>query len=290
MRKGGYWHLPALLRRIRLRLFNGEKVEKAIMPKTLIVLPAYNEKENIRSMVEALFALNVEGLSILVVDDNSPDGTGEIADALASEHPGQMRVLHRPGKGGLGTAYIDAFLLAIHEIDVDYILHMDMDFSHQPKYVPQLIAELEKGYDMVLGSRYALGGGVEETWSLYRKLLSWFANRIYVRAFLDIPVKDATGGFRVWRKEVLSGLDLERIRSNGYIWQVEMVYVAHKLGYKIGEIPIHFPDRRDGQSKMGLDIQVEAALGVFRLLWEHHGLTPDMRRTTAYTVRQVSHG
>jgi dolichol-phosphate mannosyltransferase len=254
------------------------------MPKTLIVLPAYNERENIRPMVEALFALNIEGLSILVVDDNSPDGTGEIADELSQEYAGHLHVLHRPGKSGLGKAYIDGFMLAIHELDVDYILHMDMDFSHQPKYVPQLIAELEKGYDMVLGSRYALGGGVEESWSPYRKLLSWFANRVYVNLFLDIPVKDATGGFRIWRKETLVGLDLERIRSNGYVWQVEMVYVASKLGYKIGEIPIHFPDRRQGESKMGLGIQVEAALGVFRLLWEHHALTPAMRRTDAYTA------
>jgi dolichol-phosphate mannosyltransferase len=258
------------------------------MAKTLVVLPTYNEKENLQHMVNELLALHIPELSILVVDDNSPDGTGDIADSLASEYPDRLFVMHRPGKGGLGKAYVAGFIHAIRHMDMDYILHMDCDFSHQPKYVPQLITELEKGCDMVLGSRYVQGGGVEETWSPYRKLLSWFANRVYVNAFLDMHIKDATGGFRIWRKETLIGLDLERIRSNGYVFQVEMAYVAHRLGYKISEIPIHFPDRHAGQSKMGLNIQIEAALGVFRLLREHHSLTPASRRTDPYTTPETA--
>lgn len=254
------------------------------MPKTLIVMPTYNERDNIRPMVQALLDLGIDGLSILIVDDNSPDGTGDIAEELAQKHPGKLHVLHRAGKGGLGKAYIAGFTHAIRELDVDYFIQMDMDFSHQPKYVPQLIAEIEKGYDMAMGSRYVVGGGVEEAWGLYRKLLSWFANRVYVWFFLQMPMKDCTGGFRIWRKETLIGLDLERIQSNGYVFQVEIAYVTYKLGYKIGEIPIHFPDRRAGESKMGLDIQLEAALGVFRLMRDYSKITPSMRRTDPYTL------
>lgn len=235
-------------------------------------------------MVESLFALQIPNLSILVVDDNSPDGTGQLADALAEAHNGRVSVLHRKGKEGLGKAYIAGFRHVIRNTDADYLVQMDCDFSHQPKYVPQMIAELEKGYDFVLGSRYVAGGSVEEKWSPYRKLLSWFANRLYVRMFLDVPVNDATGGFRIWRRDTLIGLDLDRIQSNGYIFQVEMAYVAHKLGYRVSEIPIHFPDREAGESKMGMDIQVEAALGVFRLRSDYRTLNPTMRRTDAYTT------
>ncbi|MEL6271486.1 MAG: polyprenol monophosphomannose synthase, partial [Chloroflexota bacterium] len=217
------------------------------MPGTLVVLPTYNEKENLEPMVTALFVLNIDDLSVLVVDDNSPDGTGQIADMLAERHAGHVHVMHRAGKGGLGKAYIAGYQYAMDELDADYIIQMDADFSHQPKYVPQLIDALEHGYDMVLGSRYVPGGGVEETWSPYRKLLSWFANRVWVYLFLRMPVKDATGGFRIWRKETLIGLGLDQIRSNGYVFQVEMAYLCWKLGYRITEIPIHFPDRREGQ-------------------------------------------
>lgn len=255
------------------------------MPKTIVVLPTYNEKENLEHMVDALFGLGLDELFVLVVDDNSPDGTGDIADRLAQEHAGHMDVMHREGKGGLGKAYVAGYRYAIAtHPDVDYLIQMDCDFSHQPKYVPQLIQAIERGNDFVLGSRYVPGGSVEEKWSPYRKLLSWFANRVYVSLFLDVPVKDATGGFRIWRRETLIGLDLDRIQSNGYMFQVEMAYVAHKLGYKAGEIPIHFPDREAGQSKMGLDIQIEAALGVFRLRKDYRDLTPNMRRTETYTV------
>jgi dolichol-phosphate mannosyltransferase len=254
------------------------------MPKTTVVLPTYNEIENLPLMIESLFALNIEGLKILVVDDNSPDGTGDKANEFAEQYPNRVFVLHRPGKGGLGKAYVAGYRYVIANLETDYIIQMDCDFSHQPKYVPQLIAEIGKGYDFVLGSRYVPGGGVEEKWSPYRKLLSWFANRVYVSLFLDVPVKDATGGFRIWKKDTLIGLNLERIQSNGYMFQVEMAYVAHKLGYEVSEIPIHFPDRELGNSKMGFDIQVEAALGVFRLWSDYHNLEPTMRRTDPYTA------
>lgn len=254
------------------------------MPKTTIVLPTYNEIDNLPLMVAQLLALNIAGLQILVVDDNSPDGTGDLADQLAAQHPGTVHVLHRQGKGGLGKAYVAGYRHVIANIPTDYLVQMDCDFSHQPKYVPQLITQIQRGHDVVLGSRYVAGGSVEERWSPYRKLLSWFANRVYVQLFLDLPVRDATSGFRIWRKETLIGLDLDRIQSNGYMFQVEMAYVAHKLGYDLAEIPIHFPDRTLGDSKMGLDIQVEAALGVFRLRRDYQQLTPSMRRTEPYGV------
>jgi dolichol-phosphate mannosyltransferase len=254
------------------------------MPITTVVLPTYNEIENLALMVESLFALGIDGLRILIVDDNSPDGTGQLADELAEQHPDRVAVLHREGKQGLGKAYRAAFRHVIANYQTDYLIQMDCDFSHQPKYVPQLIAEIEKGYDFVLGSRYVTGGGVEEKWSPYRKLLSWFANRVYVSLFLDIPVRDATGGFRIWRKETLIGLDLDRIQSNGYVFQVEMAYIAGKLGYNGSEIPIHFPDRELGNSKMSFAIQIEASLGIFRLMQDYRDLQPNMRRTKPYTA------
>ncbi|MFZ4814151.1 MAG: polyprenol monophosphomannose synthase [Phototrophicaceae bacterium] len=256
------------------------------MPHTLVVLPTYNERENLPKMLDALMALDVPGrLTVLVADDNSPDGTGQIADEYAARYPERISVLHRPGKSGLGRAYIASFEHAILNTDADYVLQMDSDFSHQPKYIPQLITEIEKGYDIVIGSRYIQGGSVDETWSLFRKLLSWFANRIYIFVLLNLPIKDATGGFRIWRIQTLIGMDLRRIQSNGYIFQTEMAYVAHKLGYTTSEIPIHFPDRREGTSKMGLKIQVEAALRVFQVRYNHHNLKPSMRLTEFSGVR-----
>lgn len=248
------------------------------MPKTTIVLPTYNEKENLPLMIEALRALALDNLHVLVVDDNSPDGTGQIADDIAS-HNSQVKVLHRAEKSGLGQAYIAGFKQAIRQ-DADYIIQMDCDFSHQPKYIPNLLKAIEH-QDLVLGSRFARGGSVDEKWSFYRKLLSWFANRVYTPLILGIPVHDATGGFRIWRRQTLIGLDLERIKSNGYVFQVEMVYVTCRLGFRVSEIPIHFPDRTLGESKMDARIQLEAAIRVWQLLQRHHALKPDMRRTEA---------
>jgi dolichol-phosphate mannosyltransferase len=249
--------------------------------KVVIVLPTYNEAENLPLMVEALFGLNIPNLNILVVDDSSPDGTGEIAERLSSQHPDRMGVLHRKEKNGLGPAYMAGFKRAIKE-GADVIVQMDCDFSHDPNYVPQLLDKLSEGYDMVLGSRYMRGGGVDRSWGWHRKLLSWFANRAYVKLLLNLPVRDATGGFRAWKSETLIGLDLDRIAANGYVFQVEMTYVTYRLGYKITEIPIYFPDRQRGESKMDTKIAMEAALRVWEMMKRHHHLTPRMRRLEVY--------
>lgn len=252
--------------------------------RLIVVLPTYNEKENLPAMVEALLALDVRGVesSILVVDDASPDGTGQIADRLATEHPGRVAVLHRAGKEGLGRAYLAGFARAIDD-GADLVLQMDCDFSHQPKYVPGMVSLLvDRGADMVLASRFAPGGSVDETWAWWRKLLSWFANSVYLRAILRMGLADATGGFRLWRRETLVGMDIQRrIESNGYVFQVEMAYVAKQLGYTIVETPIHFPDRAAGDSKMDLRIQLEAARRVWDVKRRHSPLTPADRALEA---------
>lgn len=251
------------------------------MPKITVVLPTYNEAENLPLMVEALLALPIDNLSILVVDDNSPDGTGEIADELSVELPGRVNVLHRLSKDGLGAAYVAGFKEAL-SLGADYVVQMDCDFSHQPKYLPALVEKAAQ-HDLVIGTRYRPGGGVDESWNWSRKLLSWFANRIYVPFVLGLPVTDATGGFKLWRRRTLIGLDLDRIRSNGYVFQVEMNYVTHQLGYSIGETPIYFPDRERGHSKMDGNVAFEAALRTWQIYYRYHGLKADARRTADYT-------
>lgn len=246
------------------------------MPKTTIVLPTYNEAENLPLLMKAIFDLDIPHLHILIVDDNSPDGTGQLAEELSADYDAHISVLHRTQKNGLGPAYIAGFKQAL-ATDADYILQMDADFSHQPHYIPHMIQTLEKGADMVLGSRFVRGGSVDQSWSPYRKLLSWWANRLYVPTLLHIPIYDATGGFRLWRRGTLAGLDLNRIQSNGYVFQVEMAYVAMRLGYKIVEIPIHFPDRQRGESKMDSKIALEAARRVWEIRRRHHHLNPLMR-------------
>lgn len=251
------------------------------MSKIMVVLPTYNEAENIGAITDALLALPLD-LSILVVDDNSPDGTGQLAEEIAARQRGRVSVMHRTDKAGLGPAYIAGFKEALN-LGADYIIQMDADFSHQPKYIADMVAKLEGGYDLVIASRFTRGGGVDEEWSIYRKLLSWFANRVYIRLLLNIPVSDATAGYRIWRRETLIGLDLERVRSNGYVFQVEMAYVACRLGFRVTEIPIYFPDRQRGESKMDLRIQLEAALRVWQVMARHRGLNPTRRRTAVYS-------
>ena len=245
------------------------------MQQVMVVLPTYNEKENLALMVSALLDLNLPHLSILVVDDNSPDGTGQIADDLSQQHAGRVHVLHRTEKAGLGPAYIAGFKRAL-ELGAEVLIQMDADFSHQPHYIPQLLEKIQS-YDVVIGSRFAKGGSVDKSWGVYRKLLSWWANRIYTPLILGLPIHDATGGFKVWRREVLIGMDIDRVQSNGYVFQVEMSYVAHKLGYTISEIPIYFPDRQHGTSKMDSSVAIEAALRVWQLLWRYRRLNPAMR-------------
>ncbi len=246
--------------------------------KIVVVLPTYNEAENLPVMIDRLLSLEVSAeLSVLVVDDNSPDGTGQIADELAEKHPGRVEVMHRAGKQGLGKAYIAAFSF-LFDREIDCILQMDCDFSHDPKFIPAIIAKMEAtGCDIVIGSRYVKGGSVDETWGLWRKLLSWWANSIYVRTILGTTSKDATGGFRLWRKEVLQSMDLKRVRSNGYVFQVETIYVAEKLGYQLTEVPIYFADRQVGESKMSFRVQIEAALRVWQVLARHRALKPSDR-------------
>ena len=245
------------------------------MQKIMVVMPTYNEKQNLPRMAEAIFALEIPGLELLVVDDNSPDGTGQIADGLCEQYDNQLHVLHRTGKAGLGPAYIAGFKRAM-ELGADVIIQMDADFSHQPEYLPQLIEQIQT-HDLVLGSRFVDGGSVDENWSAYRKLLSWWANRIYTPTILGMPIYDATGGFKAWRRETLIGMDIDRVQSNGYVFQVEMNYVAYKLGYRLTEIPIHFPDRQIGTSKMDSSVALEAAMRVWDLLFRYRSLNPSMR-------------
>ncbi len=247
------------------------------MQKIMVVIPTYNEKQNLPLIVEALFALDITGLEILVVDDDSPDGTGKIADNLRAEYDEKVHVLHRTEKAGLGPAYIAGFKKAIG-LGADIIIQMDADFSHQPKYLPELLEQI-KTHDLVLGSRFATGGSVDENWSAYRKLLSWWANRVYTPTILGMPIYDATGGFKVWRRETLIGMDIDRVQSNGYVFQVEMNYVAYKLGYRVTEVPIHFPDRQIGTSKMDSSVALEAAIRVWDLLFRYRSLDPSMRST-----------
>jgi dolichol-phosphate mannosyltransferase len=231
------------------------------------VIPTYNEAANLPQLVTALFSLPLD-VRVLVVDDNSPDGTGKIADELAGRDS-RVRVLHREGKLGLRSAYLEGFRRAIEE-GADAVLQMDADFSHDPKEIPAMMRKLES-CDVVLGSRYISGGSVDDDWPLWRKSLSAFAN-IYARALLGLPQQDVTTGFRLWRRGTLLGLPFDRIQSNGYIFLVEMAYLAHCLEYKIGEVPIYFADRRWGKSKMSVRIQVEAAFRIWSVRWNYRDL------------------
>ncbi|MEX2214137.1 MAG: polyprenol monophosphomannose synthase [Phycisphaeraceae bacterium] len=240
------------------------------MPKLTICLPTYNEKENLPLMVEAILAVDLPQVShgILVVDDNSPDGTGQVADELALKHPDRVSVLHRTAKEGLGKAYLHAFKVAIDQ-GADLILHMDCDGSHRPEDLPKLVAAIDSA-DLVIGSRYTKGGSVAENWPWYRKALSAFANRIYIRSILRTGINDATGGFRLWRKEALFAVDpWNRIRSSGYAFMIELTYLALRTGCRVREVPIHFPERSLGKSKMSLKIQLEAARAVLAMRWRH---------------------
>ncbi len=237
--------------------------------KLVVILPTYNEAENLPPMVSALFALDLP-LHILVVDDNSPDGTGEIAERLRAGHPERMAVLHRERKGGLGPAYLAGFQRAL-DWGADAIAQMDVDFSHPPERLPVMVATLQQGYDIVLGSRYVSGGRLDEDWPIWRKALSAFGNW-YARTILGLPIHDVTGGYRVFRRQALERLPLHRVRSTGYIFQVELAYLAHLLGMKVAEVPIYFADRRWGESKMSLRIQLEAAIRVWQLRWQYRDL------------------
>ena len=223
------------------------------MPDTVICLPTYNERENLERMVRALGEVLPAGGSVLVIDDNSPDGTGRIADRLAAELP-WLDVLHRPLKQGLGRAYVDGFRHALAG-GAELVLELDCDFSHDPADVPRLIAAVEEGADLALGSRYVAGGGTAN-WGLVRRLISRGAS-VYTRVLL-MPIHDATGGFKCFRREVLEAIELETIDAAGYVFQIETTYRALRKGFRVVEVPIRFVDRTEGRSKMSRAIVLEA--------------------------------
>jgi dolichol-phosphate mannosyltransferase len=238
--------------------------------KTVIVLPTFNEAENLPLLADAIFSLKDTDISLLIVDDNSPDGTGQIAEQLAQVYPGKVHVMHRTGKLGLASAYIQGFERAM-EMEVDAIGMMDSDFSHDPAKLPEMIAALEDA-DLSVGSRYVPGGSVDTKWPVWRKGLSAFGN-FYARTILGLTTRDATTGYRIWRKEKLMAFPLERMLSSGYIFMVEMIYIATRLSYRIKEVPIYFADRKLGQSKMNLRIQIEAAFRVWQVKFAHRKLS-----------------
>lgn len=242
------------------------------MMQTIVVIPTYNEVENLTAITNALFTLPVPDLGILIVDDASPDGTGQLADQLANQYPHRFHVIHRQGKLGLGTAYLQGFAWAIQH-GAQYIIQMDADFSHSPDYVPQML-QLIPEYDVVVGSRYVRGGKLDERWPWWRRFLSWWANSVWVRLILGTQTRDATAGFKCWQADALQRLGLERVHSNGYIFTVEVCYLAEKLGLRIREIPITFIDRRFGRSKMDAKVQIEAALRVFEIRFRYAALKP----------------
>ncbi|HEX9379656.1 MAG TPA: polyprenol monophosphomannose synthase [Gaiellaceae bacterium] len=228
------------------------------VPKAVVCLPTYNERENLEPMLRAL---GDKGVRVLVIDDNSPDGTGELADRLAQEL-GHVGVLHRERKEGLGPAYLAGFRHALAS-DAELVLEMDCDFSHDPDYVPRLIAAVEDGADLALGSRYVPGGGVRN-WGLLRRLIS-AGGSFYARIILGVKVRDLTGGFKCYRRAVLEAIDLDAVDSKGYAFQIETTYRALRAGFKVVEVPITFADREVGGSKMSKAIVAEA-------IWKVPGL------------------
>ncbi len=236
--------------------------------RIVIVVPTYNEAENLPKLVSALLALPLN-VSVLIVDDNSPDGTGRIADNLAATLPERVSVMHRTGKQGLSSAYLQAFQV-LCEKGVEAIGQMDADFSHDPAVLVEMAKRLET-CDMVIGSRYIKGGSTDVDWPLWRKALSAWGN-FYARNILRMSPRDVTGGFRLWRRETLQGMPLERVKASGYVFTVEMAYLAYCLKYRICEVPIYFAERRWGKSKMSFKIQVEAAIRVWQVLWAYREL------------------
>jgi dolichol-phosphate mannosyltransferase len=230
------------------------------MNPALVCIPTYDERDNIEAIARAALAADPR-IDILVIDDNSPDGTGRIADQLVATEP-RAHVLHRPSKQGLGRAYLDGFRWALQR-GYQFVLEMDADFSHDPKYLPQFLDRAEAGADLVLGSRYVQGGGTVN-WGRGRKLVSR-AGSLYARTVLGLRQRDLTGGFKCFRRRVLETIDLASVRSTGYAFQIELTYRAIQKGFKAVEIPIVFEDRRVGQSKMSGKIVLEALTMVWKL-------------------------
>lgn len=230
--------------------------------ETAVVIPTFNEGENLASMCETLPDLDVPNVGIIVVDDGSPDGTGEIADEIADSHPGRMAVIHRSGKLGLGTAYMEGFRYAL-QTDTRNIVQMDCDFSHPPALVPELIRCLERA-DVVVGSRYCEGGGSDPDWSTWRAMLSRYAN-FGIRSMLGLQVRDATSGFKAYRRVALESIDLDALELTGFGFQAEVAFRMQRAGLDVMEQPYTFMERAAGSSKMSLGIAVEAAWRLTKL-------------------------
>ncbi|MEX2160502.1 MAG: polyprenol monophosphomannose synthase [Anaerolineales bacterium] len=240
--------------------------------KITLILPTFNEADNLPRMVPALMALPLPELNLLIVDDLSPDGTGKVAAQLAAEYPGRIKVLHRDGLPGLGRAYMFGFDHAL-EGGAEAIGQMDCDFSHPPERLPDLAAKLET-CDLALGSRYIPGGGVDRHWPVWRKALSRWGN-FYARTILGLPISDVTGGFRLWRRDLLERIPYRQVVSNGYIFLVEILYLAKLQQARFGEVPIYFSDRQWGQSKMNFRVQLEAAWKVWQVRWRYRRSKPN---------------
>jgi dolichol-phosphate mannosyltransferase len=226
----------------------------------LVVIPTYNERANLPVLVRGLMAH--QGVRVLVVDDNSPDGTGEVAETLGREYPGRVEVLHRTTNRGFGRSYIDGMKRALQE-PVDLLCQMDADLSHDPAQLPALLAAADDA-DMVIGSRYVPGGRIVN-WPMKRHLLSRFAN-VYIRTVTRVSARDCTSGYRCWKRSALASLPLDRFFSDGYSFLVEMLFVAHRRGCRIAEVPITFVERREGESKVSRAVLLESAITPWRLI------------------------
>jgi dolichol-phosphate mannosyltransferase len=238
--------------------------------KTFVILPTYNEAQNLEPLARQLLALPIDDLNMLIIDDHSQDDTGKIADALRDQNPNRVWTMHRPGKMGLGTAYLTGFDWALQR-GAHCVIQMDADFSHSPNYLPGFVSKMGE-FDVVIGSRYVPSGKLDPRWSGWRYLLSKWANSIWVRLILGTQVRDATSGFKCWSRRALERISLKDIRSNGYVFQVEMAYACEKLGLSILEWPIYFEDRRIGKSKMTVPVKLEAAWRVFEIRLRYGGL------------------
>ena len=236
-----------------------ETPSRSAQHSALVCLPTYNERENLPSLVEEI--VETAAVDVLVIDDASPDGTGRVADLLAKKYPGRVSVLHRARKLGLGTAYIEGFRWGLSR-GYRFLFEMDADFSHQPRYLAELLRAAEHN-DVVIGSRYVAGGGVEN-WGLLRQALSR-GGSVYARSILSVPVADLTAGFKCFRREVLDAIDLSTVTSTGYAFQIELTYRAWKLGFRLKEVPIVFYERHEGRSKMSSGIVAEAVGAVWKM-------------------------
>jgi dolichol-phosphate mannosyltransferase len=241
------------------------------MPTALVIVPTYNERENLPLVAAQL--MEIPGVSLLVVDDHSPDGTGAIADALAREYPGRIDVMHRTGPRGLGRAYIDGIAAALDR-PFDLICQMDCDLSHDPRQLPSLLAAAADA-DLIIGSRYVPGGGVVN-WPLRRRLLSRFAN-FYIRAVTRVSPRDCTSGYRCWRRAALASIPLDRVTSDGYSFLVEMLFIAGTLHLRTTEVPITFVERRLGESKLSGSVLLESAITPWRLIASRKTARPTAR-------------